>query len=333
MHQSTILRFLVSALLAGVALAFAGAARAQPQGGAGLGRVTLVVTRGTGAEDCPAGDGFVERVRAITSSGALQTDPRAPTETWVYLGITHDLGRYDALLQTRGRQQGSRALSDVSPNCVSLSEAIAVTLALLLDASAPPTALETKPVLASPTIPAKPALAPEQPHFAAILGGGIAVGLLAQASPWGTAGVDAIVGSRFRLGIGAGLAMPQRVHYLEGYTELGLAWGYARGCAQAARSKSGIELELCVSSMLGVLSGSGERYDFSRTKRWSWLALGGGPEVSGPLASPSFWWLSVVAMAPLTLRGFQITVDGDPRDTFVMSRVGTTASLGMGVLF
>lgn len=320
--------------MASLVLVWASAARSQVlPAPPGVGRATLVVTRGAGAEDCPAADGFLERVAAITGGDRLQTDSRAGSDTWVYLELTHDLGKYSAIVQTRGRQQGSRTLSDVSASCASLADAVAVTLAVLLDAGPPSVAREINPTPVVPRV--EPKSRPERTdlRFATLLGGGVGLGLLAKPAPWGTGGVEAALGARVRLGLGAGVASPQRVHYLQGYTDLNLAWAYARACALALRTKADLELTFCVSPMLGVLSGSGKRYDFSSTKRWSWFVLAGGPQISGPLASPSFWWLSATLMAPLTLRGFQVTVDGKPHDTFVMSKVAATASLGMGVHF
>jgi hypothetical protein len=321
-------------MLACAALTSVGVARAQPaKAVARPERATLIVTRGTGADDCPAAQGFAERIRAITANRTLQTDPRAETDTWVYLEITHDLGRYSALLQTRGRQQGSRALSDVSSNCASLSDAVAVTLALLLDAREQVSELVTRQPRSTPEKPPRTSSGSEKLRYGVVLGGGVGLGLLAVPTPWATGGLEAMLGHRLRLGIGGAITLPQRLHYLQGYTELKLAWGYARGCALALRSESGVELMLCVSPMLGALSGSGKRYDFSRTKRWSWFALSGGAQASGPLAAPSFWWLSLMAVAPLTLRGFAITVDGEQHDTFVMNGIAATASLGLGVRF
>jgi hypothetical protein len=166
-----------------------------------------------------------------------------------------------------------------------------------------------------------------------MLGGGAAFGLLAEPAPWATLGLDARVGKHLRLGLGGALALPQRVHYLQGYTELGLAWGYARACALAVANDAGLELALCVAPLVGAMSGAGWRYDFVANKRWSWLALAGGPQVFGPLAAPAFWWLSAMAVAPLTLRGFAVSVDGKPHDTFVVPRLGAMAGLGIGVRF
>jgi hypothetical protein len=330
-QRSPLLRSCLAAYLTSAALGWAGTARSQALRPVGHGRATLVVTRGAGSEDCPNAVGFADRVRAITANGALQTNPLAETDTWIYLELAHDLGRYNATLQTRGRREGSRTLSDVSANCASLAEAVAVTLAVLLDANEPSAAPGTK-VVPAPT-PATPPREQADLRVAAVLGGGVGLGLLAEPAPWGTGGIEATLGSRIRLGVGAGVTLPQRVHYQRGYTELNLAWGYARGCALAFRTKIRVELMLCISPMLGVLSGSGKRYDFSKPKRWSWVALAGGPQLAGPLASPSFWWLSAMLVAPITLRGFQITVDGEPHDTFVTSSVAATASLGMGVYF
>jgi hypothetical protein len=297
---------------------------------------TLVVTRGAGAEDCPAAKGFAERVGAITSRHSLQTDPQQASDTWVYLELNHDFGRYSASLQLLGRRQGSRVLSDVSDNCSSLTDAVAVTLALLLDANDHETPSSTQAAPSTPheaPSPPSPVLAAMEPRYAVVLGGGAAFGLLAGPAPWATLGVETMVGKHLRFGLGGALALPQRAHYLQGYTELGLAWGYARGCALALKTSAGLELMLCVAPLVGVISGTGWRYDYVARKRWSWVALAGGPQVFGPLAAPAFWWLSAVAVAPLTLRGFAVTAGDGQHDTFVVPRIGAMASLGIGVRF
>lgn len=327
------MKFQFALLLTLVSLASVGHARAQAApASAGTGRATLVVTRGQGAEDCPTADELIERVRAIVASGGLQADPRAPADTWIFLELNHDLGRYSAVLQTRGRQQGGRTLSDVSVNCASLAEAVTVTLALLLDAGQTRREREAKPVEVAARIATVPVPTPPR-RFAASFGGGVGLGLLAEAAPLGAGSLEVLFGSRLRVGLGGAITLPQRVHYLQGYTELNLAWGAARGCAQALRTKSDIEVMLCVSAMVGMLSGSGKRYDFTHTKRWAWAAVGAGPLIKGPLAAPSFWWLQALAVVPLTRHGFQVTVDGQPHDTFVMSSVAATAAFGMGVHF
>jgi hypothetical protein len=312
-------------LLASSVWATAGVARAEATA------ATLVVTRGAGAEDCPTAEGLAERVRAIGAGRLLQTNLQQPSATWVYLELTHDLGRYTAFLQTRGRQQGSRTLSDVSANCASLSDAVAVTLALLLDEGQPTSKPAPPPTLREPSSAPRPSR--KKPRYAVSLGGGVGIGLLAETTPSASAGLDTTLGPHLRLGIGAGTTLPQRVHYLQGYTELQLSWGYARACALVGRSKSGVELSVCASPMLGALSGAGKRYDFSAKKRWLWAALAGGPELSGPLSEPSFWWISAMAIAPLTLRGFAVTVDGKRHDTFVVKSFAASASLGLGVRF
>ena len=331
MRQKRALLF-AATMWAWPAIARAEPAPNQPNSAA----ATLVVTRGPGAEDCPSVEGFVERVSAISPGSRLSTSLQPHDATWVYLEITHDLGRYSAFLQTRGRQQGSRTLSDVSPSCASLTDAVAVTLALLLD----PAALTARPQTLQDHRERRPARQrnppnppPSESRHAVSLGGGVSVGLLPRAAPWVSGGVDTALGKHLRIGVGGGLALAQRVRYLGGYTEIGLGWGYARACATARGGRSVVELSFCVSPMLGVLAGTGTRYDFSAQKRWLWAAISGGPEISAPLSAISFWWLSVAAIAPLTLRGFAITVDGESHDTFVVKRVAATASLGLGARF
>lgn len=306
--------------------AWAGAAHAQAAP-----RATLVVTRGAGAEDCPNADGIAQRVAAITGTTTLQTTAQERTDTWVHLELSRDLGRYTALVQLRGRHHGARALSDINSDCSSLADAVAVALALFFDnqvAPVPPP--QHAPRLVEPPSGPKPT----PPRYAVELAGAVAFGLLSVPSPLATAGIDLTPNNeRFRIGLGGGLVLPDRVRYLQGFTELRLAFGYARGCAQATNSASGVQLSFCVAPLLGVLSGAGYDYDFIARKRWLWAALTAGPRLQGPLSRPAFWSLSASAVVPLTLRAFAVTVDGEPHDVFNVPRLGASASAGMGVQF
>jgi len=307
-------------------LTFVGLARAE-----GPPRATLVVTRGAGADDCPNAQDLGARVLGITGRRTLETSA-AHTDTWVYLEFTHDLGRYGASVQVRGRRQGARTLSDVGADCSSLADAVAVTLALFLD-SDQRASVATSPAPAPARAPRAAVTEVEAPQRSLVLGGGVGFGLLAQPSPLATVGLGLGLGKRFRLGVGGAATLAQRVSDANGYTELGLAYGYARGCALALGSMSGVALELCLALDVGALSGSGHGYDATERKRLLWSALSGGVQALGPLAAPSFWWFSAMAVTPLTLRGFAVTNSGEPHDVFLVPRFGALASFGMGVRF
>jgi hypothetical protein len=317
---------LLLALVVCAVLTFVGLAHAE-----GPPRATLVVTRGAGADDCPNAQDLGARVLGITGRRSLETSPQAQTDTWVYLEFTHDLGRYGASVQLRGRRQGARALSDVGADCSSLADAVAVTLALFLDAEQ--RAPAANPAPASVSVHRPPVVAADSPQRYLVLGGGAGFGLLARPSPLAMVGLDLGLGQRFRLGIGGAAALAQRVTDANGYTELGLAYGYARSCALALGRMNAVALELCLALDVGALSGSGHGYDVTERKRLLWSALSGGVQALGPLAAPSFWWLSAMVVTPLTLRGFAVATSGVPHDVFLVPRVGGVASFGMGVRF
>ena len=302
-------------------LTFVGLAHAE-----GPPRATLVVTRSAGADDCPNAQDLGARVLGITGRRTLDATAQAETDTWIYLEFTHDLGRYGASVQLRGHRQGARALSDVGDDCSSLADAVAVTLALFLDA-------DQRPPVAPPSMPRPPVPSAEPPQRFLVLGGGAGFGLLAQPAPLASVGLDLGLGRRFRLGAGGAAVLAQRVTDANGYTELGLAYGYARSCALALGSMNGVALELCLALDVGALSGSGHGYDSTDRKRLLWSALTGGVQALGPLAAPSFWWFSAMAVTPLTLRGFAVANSGLPHDVFLVPRVGAVASFGMGVRF
>jgi hypothetical protein len=307
-------------------LTFVGLAHAED-----LPRATLVVTRGAGADDCPNAQDLGARVLGITGRRNLGTVAQAQTDTWVYLEFTHDLGRYGASVQLRGHRQGARALSDVGADCSSLADAVAVTLALFLDADQ--RAAVANPAPAPVSVPRPPVALAEPLRRFLVLGGGAGFGLLAEPSPLATVGLDLGFGERFRLGVGGAAALAQRVTHANGYTELRLSYGYARSCALALGGMNGVALELCLAFDVGALSGSGHGYDAIERKRLLWSALAGGMQALGPLAAPSFWWLSTMAVTPLTLRGFAVTSAGVPHDVFLVPRVGALASFGLGVRF
>src|SRR5262245_51916025 len=93
----------------------------------------LVVTRDDGARDCPDSAVLGARVETVAGKELFAAAGDAARDTWVQVEFVRSITGYRAVISARGQRQGTRALDDVGPECSSLAEAVAVTLAILLD--------------------------------------------------------------------------------------------------------------------------------------------------------------------------------------------------------
>lgn len=217
---------------------------------------------------------------------------------------------YTAVLQAGGR---ARQLSDQGSTCTELSEALALTLAILLDSEVPPARVPAPPVSTStpvprvPRPPPRPAPAPPGRRWDASLDMGAAqtVGFLTPFWPAFTANLSL----RFRswsIGLGA-LWLPTRgIDHAPGIVDFWLAAGSARGCVALRGELAGPRLWLCAEPMLGVIHGSGAGYVPDRDGTAPWFALGASALGEGPLVGPLGWSARATLVAPLTRQRFTV---------------------------
>lgn len=157
-------RILVALGLA-LALALVGVgARAEPTPG----RASLEVTLEKGAEGCPNRAKLTKLVDAVAGAGAIAAAGKAaPTQIQVRISRV-DKG-FKATVSLSGAQAGERVIEDAGPRCAALSQALAVAIAVLIDAEAnppvdvPPAPVPKKPP-PKPTPPAEPVLPPRPPE-------------------------------------------------------------------------------------------------------------------------------------------------------------------------
>jgi hypothetical protein len=158
------------------------------------------------------------------------------------------------------------------------------------------------------------------------------VRLLPETAPLAELGVDLAPSERLRFGLGAFASLPQRIHYLNGHTDLQLTSAYLRGCARVLSLPS-VSVWWCAAPMLGLFTGIGHGYDHTYSKRLVWSALGTGAQLEGALAYPAFWSLSASAVLPLSSRGFAIRSGDQRHELLPAPRLAFVSRLGMGVWF
>lgn len=296
-------------------------------------RAQLSVVRQAGAEGCADAEALALRVGSIAGSRVVTTTAPAPVRVDVL--VIRNGERHEAILSVSGAQSGFRHLSDAGSDCRGLDEAMALTIALLLDAGAQPVATPAPPPPAPPRPPPEPAIVARPPSGDALrvraeLGAGVGVALLAKPVALGGLGAG-IASRRFGLMLGVKVLQSDRVSDGRGYTDLNLSFAYLRACAAIAGRRESLVLDFCGGPLLGMLSGSGNGYDRDLDQRLSWLAGSVGARIEGTTTSPLSWHFSVQAVAPLARRSLSVTEAGEARELFHTRSVGALAELGLTV--
>ncbi|WP_437520890.1 hypothetical protein WME79_27995 [Sorangium sp. So ce726] len=264
-------------------------------------------TNGGGA---PAGETPANAAGALASAGGA-----AELEVhFLYDGTT-----YTAVLQAGGRTR--QLSSEVGASCSELVEAVALTLAILLD-SEPPAPAPLAPTPAAPArvqAPVAPAPAPVAPapprpppraargDVSMELGAAQTVGML---DPF-RAGAMADVSLRRRAwsaGVGGVWLPPQDTELAPGVVSLGLGAATARGCATIAGALDGLRLSACAAAVLGAVYGSGKGFAPDREASAPWFALGGSAVAEGTLLGSSAlgWSARATLLAPVARARFTV---------------------------
>lgn len=291
-------------------------------------RAQLVVTRGAGAEDCPDASLLSTRIRGMSTADVAVSEAPTPRDTWVEVELSRVLSGYRATISARGRRNGSRTIDDVGPSCTSLSDAVAITLVMLLD---PQGAQETTaPSPASPEVLPTPSEEPRRAFTAGVEGTfGASLAVLEHPVPVLELGARADIGERFGVAAGGGLVFPDRVAVAGGSVKLGLFYGYLRGSA-ALFERASTRLVFVAGPALGSLSGEGSGYDVPMpSQRLLWLAVAGGPELRAALATWLAWSVRLLAVVPLVHQGFSVNDAGKPTDAFETPPVGVALTFGV----
>jgi hypothetical protein len=297
--------------------------------------VELAVDRGKGAQDCPTEEGLW---RAIELVGSAPSVERPDGVLRIHVRIDRADGVYRAEIRASGRKTGIRTLKVPGGTCEALTDAVAVTLALLMDREIrepepqpdPEPEEPSKPEPpAEPTVPAQepppepsppppPELSSKVPsppvHYGIAVGGALTHGLpetlsgLADAELWGRK--DWLL-----VGVGGFWGPTREVKLDPGAVDVRLVGARLRGCGRIWGEYDGWHGAVCAEGVVGQLRGEGKGFAEDRAQRRPWYGLGASARVGGGIHGPLGWAVTGGVLAPLQRESFSVDNVGEAYET------------------
>ncbi len=275
-----------------------------------IGGSQLTVARGEGALDCPDEAHFARQV-AIIAGHSIEKGLLVQVE------FGHRSEGLEATLQVSGPRQGRRTLTDPGPTCAALAEAVAVTIALLLDPQEKAIPLPPPRLVPIPQL-AKPPVAPVEAPSRLLLGLGPALtgGLTAQPA-LGIALDGGLRPGRRGPGIEGGLLwLPARSFSLpdsaakggSGEVQVSLLAARAAGCWWLGGPQ--LHGAACAELGAGAYLASGLNYYRNQDSTGLWIGAGPGLRAAGMIGGPIGWGAGIGWLFPIH------------RHDFVVDRVG-----------
>ena len=287
----------------------------------------LIVQRSVEASDCPDAANLAKAVERLSGRAALDAE-RTPTLAPVYdIQVFRGTEGYTAIVRAHA---GMRQISDRGGTCVGLSEALALTLAILLDSEPASAPLPTPraPVIAAAPRPSPPvALIPERLA--------ISMSLVETAGVLGTLATGMTGEAEFRagwfvLGLGA-LWLPSYVAELPpGEVDLTLFAVSLRACAAFGPSAgSTTSVALCFQPMGGGIGATSSGYAVDGSATRAYFAMGGAVVAQGSILGPLGYSARAGFIVPVRTQAFQI--ENLEPETVVYESFPVGAILGAGL--
>lgn len=296
----------------------------------------LVVVRPAEAGDCPDAPilaAAVERQMHHPALDPMSSDPSAPLYE---VTLAHGDDGYAAVIRSG---ESTRELSDPGSTCTELADALALTLAILLDSDPSPPPPPPPPPPPSPpvepkVIPAKPILDVPQSrpgvqvrilpqrtwHFGVDIGTGKTLGVL---TPWSNAVDGGIFVRRERFTIGAGVfAIPSVA--IQDFANRGVANVYLVAgrldlCGRIAGNANNVQFAICGQTLVGAVHAAGSGYPENRQGSQPWVGLGPMALLQGSASTFAGWSFKLSVTAPVVHQRFiSNRIDGigaDARET------------------
>lgn len=279
----------------------------------------LVVLRSDDAADCPDAVALASAVDKQMQRPALNPTTNEPDAPVYEVRIARSKEGYSATIQSGDL---TRELSDPGSTCGELADALALTLAILLDnepAPLPPaTTVPSDSSLKPVSTPASASSTPPPPvvfrvkparrwHVGVDLAVGETIGFLTPVS------FAFVAGASFRydrISIGAGMfGIPWATvdQNATAGVDLRLFTSLVHVCGRVAGKASGIHLSACGQTFLGAIHGVGRGFPVNRGGTQPWWALGAMGSLDGPLAARVGWFLRLSLAVPIVSYRFTAT--------------------------
>lgn len=291
----------------------------------------LVVRRANEATDCPRTEMLAEMVRRLTPRGPTAA-PAGGAGDRIEVDFARDASRYRANLRMSGTREGSRALEYPSSTCRAMAEAVALTIAVLVDPDfVPPddtkpsddTEPPTAPPPAAPQPPsadAKPALERGSWDTSLLFGGGLTAGVVSNAAPVFVLGGGLAVG-RFSVHLTGMGVPPQHFDVSPGAVDVWFAAASLTGCFSPLRASSW-QVGGCTGVSGGALRGSGSGVRDASDALRPWLAADVHVLALGSFRGAIGWFARIGAVVPFERASFAIAGAGIAYEPMPIAFVG-----------
>ncbi len=315
---------------------------------ASSGPISIGVERSSTAADCPAAEALAARVNEVTR-GESVVAARPGELPAVMISLDRDAGGYRARIEAFAPVAGVRVITDPGPSCAGLGGAVAVTVALLVDATPTVPAAPAAPPAATDPAPAERAARPrpargdarragsrgreaaraDATHLGEAAGLGVALGVTFDVTPAAWFGVR-VSHAPWRAEA-TGLLLPRQERAVEAVVlSLGLWGGRARVCRTLWRGDPPpIDVGACAETALGALEASAEPVEQQTTQVATWLGLGGGLELAARIWGPLSLGATATALGPVVDERFRVR--GQPGLVHDPPRLAGLAGLTVGV--
>lgn len=270
----------------------------------------LTVERPKNARACPDGAKIAARINAMTGRDAIRED----AELGIVVSIERASPGFRAVLTVEGPRKGTRELIDDTSSCSALGEAIAITVALLLDEEVdnkPPirvTRVEKQP---PPPVPeeepsAPPPKASRLPSWMLDILVAQTAGFISSANFAVLAEVNVLLGEHATVGVfGMGI-LPEDISLPRGELRMNLVFAGFPVCYTLRTDDTSLGVAFCGFPAVGGMIAEGQGLDVDETATLPWFALGGSVVADGPIVGPLSFSGRVSLMAPLTRASFQV---------------------------
>ncbi len=285
----------------------------------------IEVTHDGSAQDCPDTGGMVSRVNGVTGQASVRAAGGVPAKLTLRVTLSASGAGYTAEIVAQGSRSGRRRIADIGADCGGLAEALAVTLAIIVDdekarpADGPATAVlplkRTAPTALPKPVPST--------HLHVGLAG--SVGLLEPAAAGFAAGGMLDFGPAL-VGVN-GFYLPRRSSSLGGgEVEVSLLAAGVSGCWKALAEPALVAI--CGQLHVGQLAG--EAFGFSRNDSESrpWIAPGLGASGFLPLGDAIELFTALQLFLPLREEKFSIDNVGVAHTT---PPFGSLLTIGLSV--
>ena len=263
----------------------------------------IAVERSEGAEPCPGADTIGERIAQIRGRRSEPGGGR------YRIAFTRKVGGFVATIRTEPATSNVRTLEHDGAQCSPLADAVAVTLALLLDSEDDAQSEPEPPPRVAPADDAPPSAATRVADIPLARDATIAVaatGLAGVLRPL-TPALSVDVGARvcaFRVSGGALWAWPAEMYFGPGRVGQRLASGVARACF-APWQDGGMRFDVCSGVQIGRVLGEGDGYTRNERHARPWVALPLEVALAG-WTRPIGWEVAVAGLLPIERPDFLV---------------------------